>query len=683
MISIGGHPQPHSVLGPHPAASGTGSRRTEIRVLRPHADAVSLVFSDGTTLPLSPAEDGLWIGQHDGDPSFYRVRTLRDGRASTIGDPYRHAPTLSEEDRRRIRNGDRDRLWEALGANARPIGTEIGVAFAIWAPRAEAVRIVGPLAETAGAPLGMRRLDPQGIWELFVPDASPGTAYAYEILTDAGTWVRASDPFGRRADAAALTGSVVDFSTHIWRDGAWMTRRAATRAVAQPMSVYQLHLGSWRDGLGYATIAEPLIEHVLGSGFTHVEFLPFTVPAAAGRIRATSAYAPDPRYGTSDELRSLIDRLHRAGIGVLLEWEPTGIHPLSYETAIDFDDAAVRAAVTANALYWFDSFHIDGLRLRSITGLLYLDHARGPGEWTPNIHGGRENLAGIRFLQDLNRAVHRSHPGAVTIAVESGRFPGVTAAPEHAGLGFTLKWNDGWAEESLRYMRRTPVERAHHEGEMTFSFVYAFGENYLLPLGHDETSHRTANLLTGLSGPDAARFADLRAFLGHMWGHPGKKLLFMGQEFGQLAEWTTGTGLEWDLLEQPPHAALLRLIGRMNETYRSTAPLWEYDRDRARFDRRGAPTWDPDVIAFERRDAHGGRVLVISNFDETEKSRLALDLPVEGIWDEILNTDDVEYGGTGSGNDGWIVSRRSAPGDAPQARITLPARSTLWLRYRK
>ncbi|MGP6171909.1 1,4-alpha-glucan branching protein GlgB [Microbacterium sp. A204] len=709
-IAAGAHHMPHDVLGPHPAGDDGGPGRTVIRARRPLADSVIAVLDDGTRVPLSHTSDGIWEGSHPGSPAPYRLATAYDGGPERVaGDPYRHLPTVGELDLHLIAEGRHERLWEVLGANAHLIDGEIGISFAVWAPNAQAVRVVGEFNDWSGEGHTLRSMGSSGVWELFIPGISPGTVYKYQILTPDGTWILKADPMAQRSQVPPETASVVPFSAYSWKDGAWMTRRAATHAVAQPMSVYEVHLGSWRGGLGYRDVAEPLIAHVIETGFTHVEFMPLAEHPFGGSwgYQVSGYYAPTARFGSPDDLRYLIDQLHQAGIGVILDWVPghfpkdefalarfdgrpvyehpdprRGEHQDWGTLIFDYGRNEVRGFLVANALYWFEEFHIDGLRVDAVASMLYLDYSRRDGEWEPNVHGGRENLEAIRFLQEVNAAAYRTHPGIVMIAEESTSFPGVTARTDHAGLGFGFKWNMGWMNDSLQYIARDPLHRAHHEGEMTFSFVYAFGENYLLPISHDEVVHGKGSLVSKMPGDHAHKLANVRAYLAYMWGHPGKKLLFMGQEFGQIAEWSEGRPLDWWLLDQPAHAQLQDFVGALNRVYRGTAPLWERDGDSTRFRRLGAPRWDPNVIAFERRDVHGGRVIVISNFAGVEKANHELDVPLVGVWEEILNTDALEYGGSGIGNLGRVAAHASDTHATPTTKITLPPLATLWLRYR-
>lgn len=707
-ISSATHHDPHSLLGAHPHKDAADRTVTAIRVRRPLAAEVTAVFSDGSRVELSHVAHGIWEAQHPGPPLPYRIATRYAEQDETVtGDPYRHAPTLGDLDLHLIAEGRHEHLWEALGAHPRTSEGEHGVAFAVWAPNATAVRVVGDHNGWNGESHAMRSLGGSGVWELFIPDLPVGTRYKYQIRTRNGDWIMKADPMALAAEVPPDTASVVTASSYEWSDGAWMTRRAATHAVAQPLSVYEVHVGSWRGGLGYRDLADPLIEHVTATGFTHVEFMPLAEHPFGGSwgYQVSGYYAPTSRFGSPDDLRYLIDRLHQAGIGVIMDWvpghfpkdafalarfdgQPLYEHPdprrgehQDWGTLIfDYGRSEVRGFLVANALYWMQEFHVDGLRVDAVASMLYLDYSRKDGEWEPNVHGGRENLEAIRFLQEVNATAYRLHPGIMMIAEESTSFPGVTAPTDHAGLGFGFKWNMGWMNDSLQYIARDPMYRAHHEGEMTFSFVYAFGENYLLPISHDEVVHGKGSLLAKMPGDHWHKLANVRAYLAYMWGHPGKKLLFMGQEFGQLAEWSEGRELDWWLLDQPSHAQLQDFVGAMNRTYRAQAPLWARDNDGSSFDRLGAPLWDPSVIAFERRDAHGGRLVVVSNFAGVEKTGHQLALPREGVWQEVLNTDATDHGGRGAGNLGMVVARGRENGD-PIATVTLPALSTLWLRH--
>lgn len=710
-VSTGAHYNPHGILGAHPSHSPDGRTATVIRVARPLAETVTVLLSNGQQIPLDHLEHGIWEGTHLGDALTYRVlTTYPDAPEWLTGDPYRHHPTIGELDLHLITEGRHERLWEALGAHPRVNDGERGTAFTVWAPNARAVRVVGDHNNWNGTGHAMRSMGASGVWELFIPDVAPGTRYKFEILTPDNTWILKADPLARESEPAPATASIVNRSSYVWQDGAWMTRRAATHAVAQPISVYELHLGSWRTGLGYRDVADPLIEHVTRAGFTHVEFMPLTEYPFGGSwgYQVTGYYAATSRYGNPDDLRYLIDRLHQAGIGVLLDWVP-GHFPKDAFALARFDGEAlyehpdprrgehrdwgtyifdygrpeVRNFLVASALYWLREFHIDGLRVDAVASMLYLDYSRTEGDWEPNVYGGRENLEAIRFLQEVNATAYRLHPGIVMIAEESTSFPGVTSPTDHAGLGFGFKWNMGWMNDSLEYIQRDPLHRAHHQGEITFSFVYAFGENYMLPISHDEVVHGKSSLLSKMPGNHEQKRANLRAYLAYMWSHPGKKLLFMGQEFGQLSEWSESRELEWWLLDQPAHQQLLDFVGELNRVYRATAPLWARDNDSTSFTRLGGPHWDPSVVAFARRDAHGGHFVSVTNFAGVQRQGLELSLPVDGPWTEILNTDATEFGGTGAGNRGLVYAHKHEGRDDARATVTLPALTTLWLRYQR
>jgi len=710
-VSNGTFHDPHALLGSHPSMDAVGRPGTIIRAHRPAAETVTAVLSTGMIVPLDYVSDGIWEGLVTGTAGAYVLQTIYEGGTEhTAGDPYRHAPTIGEDDLRLIEQGHHERLWNALGAHPRVIDGDAGCAFTVWAPNATAVRVVGDHNGWTGELHPMRSMGDSGVWELFVPGVAVGNAYMYEILTPGGRWIRKADPVAQQAEVPPATASVVTRSEHLWHDGAWMTRRAATHAVAQPLSVYELHPGSWRPGLGYREIAEPLIAHVIETGFTHVEFMPLAEhPHDDSWGYKTSAYyAPTQRYGHPDDLRFLIDELHQAGIGVILDWVPghfargdSGLarfdghslyehfdpqrntHQDADALVFDYGRPEVRNFLIANALYWLDEFHIDGLRVSGVAEMLYLGLSPDTGEWQTNIHGGREDLEAIRFIQEVNTTTNRRHPGILMVAEETTSFPGVTAPTNQAGLGFAFKWNTGWKTDSLDYMRRDPQQRAYHQGEMTFSFVYAFGENYMLPISHDDVSRGKGSLWSKMPGPAESKLANLRAYLAYMWAHPGKKLMFMGQEFGEVNEWLHKRGVDWQLRDELAHSQLQSFVGTLNRTYRAHAPLWERDNDGSSFARLGPPTWDPNVVAFCRRDAHGGRLVSVSNFSNSSRQRFALDLPSTGSWQEVLNTDATEHGGGGTSNLGYVYAQDGVRGTSPHVTMVLPALSTIWLRYQR
>ncbi|WP_159500095.1 1,4-alpha-glucan branching protein GlgB [Microbacterium sp. 18062] len=700
-VATGSYHSPHDVLGLH---RGTSASTWVVRARRPLAESVTAVFGDGRRAPLVHERNGIWEGAVDGDHAPYQlVATYAEGTAHVADDPYRFAPTLGELDLHLIREGRHEQLWRVLGAHARRHGGCAGTSFTVWAPDARAVRVVGGFNGWDGQGHAMRSMGASGVWELFVPGIGEGTVYKYEILTGHEGWILKADPMARLAEVPPATASVVTVSEYVWQDDAWIAERARSQPVTKPMSVYELHLGSWRPGLGYREAAEPLVEYLTAQGFTHVEFLPLAEHPFGGSwgYQVTGYYAPTSRFGNPDDLRHLIDRLHGAGIGVIMDWvpghfpkdafalarfdgQPLYEHPdprrgehRDWGTLIfDYGRNEVRNFLVANALYWFEEFHVDGLRVDAVASMLYLDYSREQGEWEPNVHGGRENLEAIRFLQETNATVYKTFPGVAMIAEESTSFPGVTAPTSAGGLGFGFKWNMGWMNDSLVYISRDPMYRAHHEGELSFSFVYAFSENYILPISHDEVVHGKGSLFARMPGDHWQKLAGMRLYLSYMWGHPGKQLLFMGQELGQISEWSEGRSLDWWLLDQPSHRELQDFVAALNRVYREQPALWTRDHEADAFARIGGPAWDPNVSAFVRRDDEGDAVVVLCNFSGVSIGDLELDLPAAGRWDEILNSDAAAYGGSGVGNLGAVHTDA-----AGRARVTLPPLGALWLRH--
>ncbi|MBW9108382.1 1,4-alpha-glucan branching protein GlgB [Microbacterium trichothecenolyticum] len=704
-VATGSHHDPHSVLGIHPDSDAEGTPTWIVRARRPLARSVTAVFADGTRVPLEHVRSGIWEGTRAGVLTRYELlTTYAEGPDFTADDPYRHSPTIGELDLHLIGEGRHEELWRVLGAHEREHDGSMGTAFTVWAPNARAVRVVGDFNGWDGQGHAMRSMGASGVWELFIPGLGQGTTYKFELRGRNGAWVLKADPMARFAEVPPATASVVVRSSYAWGDAAWLAQRATSTPVSRPMSVYELHLGSWRQGLSYRDAADQIIDYVGAQGFTHVEFLPLAEHPFGGSwgYQVTGYYAPTSRFGHPDDLRYLIDRLHQAGIGVIMDWVPGHFPKDSFALArfdgeplyehadprrgehrdwgtyiFDYGRNEVRNFLVANALYWFEEFHVDGLRVDAVASMLYLDYSREEGEWAPNVHGGRENLEAIRFLQEVNATAYKRYPGIAMIAEESTSFPGVTAPTNQAGLGFGFKWNMGWMNDSLQYIKRDPIYRSHHEGELSFSFVYAFSENYVLPISHDEVVHGKGSLFSRMPGDHWQKLANMRAFLAYMWGHPGKQLLFMGQEFGQLSEWSEGRSLDWWLLDQPTHAQLQQFVGALNRIYREHSALWARDSDGAAFTRLGAPRWNPNVISFARRDWHGNTIVVAANFSGNPISSFELDLPETGVWDEILNTDAQVYGGSGVGNLGVVHA-----GAGGRASLVLPPLGVLWLRHR-
>jgi len=714
-VAAGVYHDPHAVLGQHVvAADGIRDRVTVIRALRPLADEVTAVLSTGARVSLGHIGHGIWqglslLGQED----YLIEASYQDASPWTADDPYRYAPSIGELDLHLIGEGRHERLWDALGAHHRShagvTGAVDGTAFAVWAPNARAVRVIGDFNDWNGVLGAMRNMGGSGVWELFLPGVQPGAIYKFEILGADGQWLRKADPMARYAEVPPATASVVVASDHVWHDTTWMADRAASNPHDGPMSVYELHFGSWRPGLGYRDAADQLIEYVTELGFSHVEFMPLSEHPFGGSwgYQVTGYYAPTSRYGHPDDLRYLIDRLHQAGIGVLMDWVP-GHFPKDewalarfdgealYEHAdprrgeqkdwgtlvFNFGRSEVRNFLVANALYWLEEFHVDGLRVDAVASMLYLDYSRAEGEWLPNIHGGRENLEAISFLQEATATAYKRNPGIVMIAEESTSFSGVTAPTVSGGLGFGLKWNMGWMHDSLQYIQEDPMYRSYHHNEITFSFVYAFSENFLLPISHDEVVHGKGSLLSKMPGDHWQQLANVRAYLAFMWAHPGKQLLFMGQEFGQPSEWSQERGLDWWILDQPTHRGLFDLVRELNVLYSENSSLWRHDNDPRGFEWLDGGDARNNVVAFLRWD-DGNPIAVLMNFSGVPHNGYRIGLPFAGEWEEILNTDAAEYGGSGVGNFGGVTATAEPWGGRPaSAELNLPPLGGLWLRPR-
>ncbi|GAA3296027.1 1,4-alpha-glucan branching enzyme [Streptomyces cinereospinus] len=595
-----------------------------------------------------------------------------------------------------------------------------GTRFTVWAPNARGVRLAGGFNFWDGTGFPLRSLGGTGVWELFVPGIGEGELYKFEITRPDGSKTLRADPLARRTQVPPDTSSVVYASHHEWGDAAWLARRGETPAHEAPFSVYEVHLPSWRPGLTYRQLAEELPRYVKDLGFTHVELMPVAEHPFGGSwgYQVTGFYAPTARLGTPDDFKYLVDALHQAGIGVLMDWVPAhfprddwalaefdgrplyehadprrAAHPDWGTLEFDFGRTEVRNFLVANATYWCEEFHIDGLRVDAVASMLYLDYSREPGQWTPNEHGGRENLDAVAFLQEMNATVYRRNPGVVTVAEESTAWDGVTRATHHkgpsgfGGLGFGLKWNMGWMHDSLQYMSKEPVHRKYHHHEMTFSMVYAYSENYVLPISHDEVVHGKRSLVSKMPGDWWQQRADHRAYLGFMWAHPGKQLLFMGQEFAQGAEWSEATGPDWWLLDPEygaaaDHRGVRDLVRDLNTVYRHTPALWQRDTHPEGFQWIAGDAAEDNVLAFLRHDATGGPLLAISNFSPVVRHDYRVGVPDDiPAWHEALNTDGARYGGSDVTNPD-PVKPEALPwhGRPASIRLTLPPLATVWLK---
>ncbi|MGF1425298.1 1,4-alpha-glucan branching protein GlgB [Kitasatospora sp. LaBMicrA B282] len=611
---------------------------------------------------------------------------------------------LGELDLHLIGEGRHERLWQVLGAHPGPGAT----GFAVWAPGAGAVRVVGDFNGWDGSAHALSRRGSSGVWELTVEEAHTGDLYKYEILGADGRWRQKADPFAFAAECPPGTASRIHRSHHRWQDAAWSAARAAGPAAQErPLSVYEVHLGSWRPGLSYRALADQLPAYVAELGFTHVELLPVAEHPFGGSwgYQVSSYFAPSARLGDPDDLRYLIDRLHGHGIGVILDWVPAHFPKDAFALArfdggplyehpdprraeqpdwgtlvFDHGRPEVRNFLVANALYWCEEFHVDGLRVDAVAAMLYLDYSRGSGQWLPNDHGGRENLAAVAFLRELNTVLHRRCPGVLTVAEESTAWDGVTRPVEHGGLGFDFKWNLGWMHDTLDYLGQDPVHRRHHHTGMTFPMAYAASEHYVLPISHDEVVHLKGSLLGRIPGERRRRFADLRAYLAFQWAHPGKQLLFMGQEFAQPSEWCHEAGPDWAVLERAEHRGVHELVRDLNRIYRATPALWQQDRAPDGFRWIDADAAEQNLLSFIRYDSAGRPLVCVYNFSGQARPGFRLALPAVGRWREVLNTDAHGYGGGGAGNLGGIRAEpRPWQGHPASAALLLPAHSALWL----
>ncbi|MGW6355243.1 1,4-alpha-glucan branching enzyme [Streptomyces sp. NPDC055092] len=715
-LLAGTHHDPHSTLGAHPTPTGTA-----FRALRPHARTVTVV-ADGLRVLLHDDGDGFFSGLVDlpAPPDEYRLLVTYEGADHETPDPYGLLPALSGFDLHLIGEGRHEQLWQALGAHPMTHQGITGTRFTVWAPNAQGVCVVGDFNHWNGTGYPMRSLGSTGIWELFVPSLGEGELYKFEITRPDGSKTMRADPLARRTEVPPANSSVIDASHHTWHDDEWMGRRGTPPAHEAPFSVYEIHLASWRPGLTYRQLADQLPRYVADLGFTHVELMPVAEHPFGGSwgYQVTGFYAPTARMGTPDDFRHLVDALHQAGIGVLMDWVPAhfprddwalaefdgrtlyehedplrAAHPDWGTLEFDYGRKEVRNFLVANAVYWCEEFHIDGLRVDAVASMLYLDYSREHGQWSPNEYGGRENLDAVEFLQEMNATLYRRIPGVVTIAEESTAWDGVTRATHHigpggfGGLGFGLKWNMGWMHDSLGYVSHDPVHRSYHHDEMTFSMVYAYSENYVLPISHDEVVHGKKALVSKMPGDWWQQRATHRAYLGFMWSHPGKQLLFMGQEFAQGAEWSEAHGPDWWLLDpsypaEPDHRGVRDLTRDLNAVYRSEPALWQRDMDPAGFEWIVGDAAQDNVFAFLRRAADGSPLMSVSNFSPVVRHEYRLGAPDDvPAWHEVLNTDAARYGGGDVGNpDPLKPDAQGAHGRPASVRLTLPPLATVWLR---
>jgi 1,4-alpha-glucan branching enzyme len=705
----GTHTNPHRVLGMHEHRDGT-----VVRVLRPDVTSVEIVWGDGDAEPATQTSDGgmfeaLVPTKLSADGYRLRMRSHEDVEF-TARDPYAFWPTLGDTDLHLAGEGRHEELWRRLGAHVTTVEGVEGTAFAVWAPNAQSVRVVGSFNDWDGRRNPMRVLG-TGIWELFVPDVGAGTLYKYEVLRADGHLTLHADPFAFATQAPPENASRVFASTYEWQDADWMSSRPDQQWHRQPLSVYEVHLGSWRhdDGrpLTYRELAHQLADYADEMGFTHIELLPVAEHPFAGSwgYQVTGQFAPTARFGTPDDFRYLVDHLHRRGVGVIVDWVPAhfpkdewalarfdgtalyehadprqGEHPDWGTLVYNFGRNEVRNFLLASALFWLEELHVDGLRVDAVASMLYLDYSREEGEWVPNAYGGNENLEAIEFLKQTATTVYGRNPGALLIAEESTAWPGVSRPVHLGGLGFGFKWNMGWMHDTLSYFARDPIHRRFHHNELTFGLLYAWSENYMLPLSHDEVVHGKRSLLDKMPGDRWQKFANLRALYGYMWAHPGKQLLFMGGEFGQWREWSEDQSLDWHLLDEDDHNGLRHLVGDLNHAYRSLPALWEQDHDPDGFRWIDANNADANLLSFVRYALDGTPLVCIVNLSPVPREDQRFGMPRSGRWRERLNTDAGTYGGSNLGNMGLITATDEPwHGMTSSAVVFVPPLASLWL----
>ncbi|MEY2487309.1 MAG: 1,4-alpha-glucan branching enzyme [Verrucomicrobiota bacterium] len=715
------HADPFRVLGPHRLGDGIA-----VRVFRPDAQKVEIVLpqqsENGTIEAEKIHRDGFFCAIIPGATRDlkYRLRlTDWDGNEREIGDPYAYGPIMGEVDLHLFAEGQHWQIYEKFGAHFRDVGGERGVYFSVWAPNAQRVSVVGDFNKWDGRVNPMRKLIGSGVWELFLPGVVENTHYKFEIRTPAGALLLKSDPFAFFNQHGTSTSSLVyNLERYRWSDDEWMQSRSKRNWPQSAISVYEVHLGSWRRradegnrSLSYLELAETLLPYVLEMGYTHIELMPIAEHPFEGSwgYQVTNYYAPTSRFGTPDEFRHFVDKCHQAGIGVIMDWVPAHFPKDAYALAefdgtdlyehmdprqgehqdwgtliFNFGRNEVRNFLIGNALFWLDKYHIDGLRVDAVASMLYLDYSRKEGQWIPNVYGGRENLDAIYFLKRFNEVCYEKFPGIMTIAEESTAWPGVSRPTYLGGLGFGFKWNMGWMHDFLQYMSLDPIYRRFHHGNITFSLLYAFQEHFVLVLSHDEVVHGKRSLICKMPGDEWQKFANLRMFYAWMYGHPGKKLLFMGGEFGQWHEWNHDQSLDWHLLEEPRHDGLRRLVQHLNYTYKNEPALWQQDDSHEGFEWIDFHDADNSVVSFLRRSREGDLVVFVVNATPLVRHDYRLGVPQTGFYREIINTDAETYGGSNVGNYGGSRSEDvSWMGRQHSILIQLPPLSTVAFRLEK
>jgi len=710
-LAKGKHNDPFAVLGLH----RVGNVRI-VRTLQPQAQSVDLVDGNGELLaamePVHPG--GLFTAVMPARKRRYKLRvTARNGDVAEIEDCYRFSSTLGDLDLYLLGEGSDLKIYQKLGAQLRELEGVGGTRFAVWAPNASRVSVIGDFNDWDGRRHVMRLHAANGIWEIFIPGVAGGAHYKYEMLDQGGHQLPfKADPYASFHEPPPGNASVVYASSYDWQDDAWIARRSTVPNLDLPVSIYEVHLGSWRrkadDGhryLNFHELADELVGYVTDMGFTHIEFLPVSEHPFDGSwgYQPIGMFAPTQRFGEPDDFRYLVDRCHEAGIAVIVDWVPAHF-PKDEHGLRRFDGTALyehedprkgehadwgtlifnygrREVVNyliGSALYWIDEFHIDAIRVDAVASMLYLDYSREEGEWIPNEQGGNENLEAVEFLRSLNKEIHLH--GAVSFAEESTAWPGVSQPVDAGGLGFTYKWNMGWMNDTLSYMGEDPVHRRHHHDKMTFGLVYAFDENFVLPLSHDEVVHGKGSLIGRMPGDEWQRFANLRAYFANMYAHPGKKLLFMGAELAQYQEWSHDRSLDWHLLEHAPHNGVHNLVRDLNKLYRETPALYELDFSDAGFEWIEWRDRDNSILSWIRRDRSGGYVICVTNFTPVVRYDYQLGAPEKRRFEEIMNTDAEKYGGSGSRNDALSAAEPGCHGKPYSLKLTIPPLTTLILK---
>jgi 1,4-alpha-glucan branching enzyme len=709
-IAEGRHGDPFSVLGLHKRAGSW-----VVTAFVPGADRLWVLSGKtGKATEATHWGQGLFLCAVP-RKAAYRLRAEGHGVTWEFDDPFAFGPVLGEMDEYLLGEGTHKRLWQVLGAHLITHEGVAGTHFAVWAPNAERVSVVGDFNIWDGRRHPMRRRGPSGVWEIFIPGLAEGTTYKYEIRGPGGMLLPLkADPVGFGSEHPPANASVVRSIAGDLRDQDWMSSRHTRQNIDAPISIYEVHLASWRRApgdrmLSYPELAEQLVTYAVEMGFTHIELMPISEYPFDGSwgYQPVGLFAPTIRHGTPAEFRSFVEAAHAKGLGVLLDWVPghfpTDAHGLGqfdgtalYEHAdpregfhqdwntliFNYGRVEVQNYLVSNALYWLEEFHIDGLRVDAVASMLYRDYSRKAGEWIPNRDGGRENLEAIAMLQRMNITAYGESPGVMTVAEESTAFPGVSRPVDHGGLGFGFKWNMGWMNDTLSYMQKDPIHRKYHHHQMTFGLHYAWTENFILPISHDEVVHGKGSMLTKMSGEGDQKFANLRAYYGFMWAHPGKKLLFMGQEFAQGAEWNHNQSLDWHQLDHPNHAGMQALVRDLNRVYRETPSLHINDTRPEGFEWIEAGDADASTYAWVRK-GRAGDPMVVAVINMTPVARsYRLGLPAKGRWVEILNTDAAAYGGSNAGNQGGVVTEYVPwQGQAQSALVTLPSLSAVYLQY--